>query len=197
MDDGTIEKQIESILFWKAEPVSFSELAKILGISAERIKSAALNLVETTRSRGMVVIMGNDELSLATSPETSALIEKLQKEELTKDLSRAALETLSVILYRGPMRRSEIDYVRGVNSQFILRILLIRGLIGKKVDEKDERAYIYFASSETLAHLGIQKIEDLPQFEKVNQDVNAFLERQQALDSQENKQDNVSENPAE
>jgi segregation and condensation protein B len=193
MNNELLEKQIESILFWKAEPVTFSDLAKILQVPVETIKESAQNLLLKTRDRGMVLIVNNEEISLVTSPETSELIEKLQKEELTKDLSKAALETLSIILYRGPMKRADIDYIRGVNSQFILRILLIRGLIDKKVDEKDERAYVYTASTDALAYLGVQQVKDLPQYEEVNRDIDTFLEKQKNVEEKNHASENQTE----
>lgn len=193
MNNELLEKQIESILFWKAEPVTFSELAKILNVSTENIKESAQNLLVKTQERGMVLIINNEEISLVTSPETSELIEKLQKEELTKDLSKAALETLSIILYRGPMKRADIDYIRGVNSQFILRILLVRGLIDKKVDERDERAYVYTASTDALAYLGVQQVKDLPQYEEVNRDIDTFLEKQKNVEEKNNASENQTE----
>ncbi len=193
MNNELLEKQIESILLWKAEPVTFSELAKILNVSTENIKESAQNLLVKTQERGMVLIINNEEISLVTSPETSELIEKLQKEELTKDLSKAALETLSIILYRGPMKRADIDYIRGVNSQFILRILLVRGLIDKKVDERDERAYVYTASTDALAYLGVQQVKDLPQYEEVNRDIDTFLEKQKNVEEKNNASENQTE----
>jgi segregation and condensation protein B len=193
MNNELLKKQIESILFWKAEPVTFSELAKILQVPVEIIKESAQNFLIKNHERGMVLIVNNEEISLVTSPETSELIEKLQKEELTKDLSKAALETLSIILYRGPMKRADIDYIRGVNSQFILRILLVRGLIDKKVDEKDERAYVYTASTDALAYLGVQQVRDLPQYDEVNRDIDTFLEKQKNVEEKNNASENQTE----
>lgn len=171
-----LEKQIESILFWKGEPVDISDLAKILSKDVSEIKNAISGLSEKMSGRGISVISNNNEVCLMTSSENSELIERLQKEELTKDLSKAALETLTIILYRGPIKRSDIDYIRGVNSQFTIRILLVRGLITKKQDPKDERAFLYESTIDTLAHLGVQKVVDLPEYEKVNSDINKFLQ---------------------
>ena len=80
MNNELIQKQIESILFWKAEPVSFSNLAKILNISVEIVKEISQKLLEEKKNSGMIVIINDEKVSLATSPETSDLIEKLQKE---------------------------------------------------------------------------------------------------------------------
>jgi len=173
-----LEQKIESILFWKAEPVKFSELAKILEVSEGEIKDAIESLKNSLSSRGLSLVEQENKIALVTNPENGELIEKLQKEDLIKDLSKATLETLSIILYRGPLKRSEIDYIRGVNSQFILRNLLVRGLIEKKSDPKDERAFIYKASLDLISYLGISKIEDLPDYESVNNDIEGFLNQE-------------------
>ncbi len=88
------------------------------------------------------------------------------------------METLAIILYQGPVKRSQIDYVRGVNSQFILRNLLVRGLIDRSLDPADERVFVYSPSLELLSYLGVSSVKDLPEFEKV---IGAL----QALDKEE------------
>ncbi len=180
----SISSQIESILFWKGEPMTFKEVSKILDLDEEVVRENAKTLQSELENRGIVLITTDDRISLATNSQMSEKISVLVKEELSKDLSKATLETLSIILYRGAVTRSEIDYVRGVNSQFILRALSIRGLIEREVDPKDERAYLYKPSIELLSHLGVTSRENLPDFEKVNSEILAFI----------NQDDKISEN---
>jgi segregation and condensation protein B len=175
MDIKTLEKQIESILFWKAEPVKISELAKILEVSEAQINEAAQALNISLENRGIQLLNNDKELSLITSAENGQLIEKLLKEELNKELSKAALETLSIILYKGPLKRSEIDYIRGVNSQFIIRNLMIRGLVDKEQNPNDERGFFYKASSDLLNFMGIKSVDEMPEYEKVRGDIDAFI----------------------
>jgi segregation and condensation protein B len=78
------------------------------------------------------------------------------------------LETLAIISYKGPMTRPEIDNIRGVNSSFIIRNLLIRGLIERDLDVKKSNAYVYKISFELLRKLGLEKIEQLPGFQEYN-----------------------------
>jgi segregation and condensation protein B len=111
---------------------------------------------------------------LGTSKELSPLIEKLTKDELTRDLGKAGLETLSIVLYQGPLARADIDYIRGVNSQFILRALLIRGLVERIDNPKDARSYLYKPTLDLLSHLGVSKIADLPEYEQVRKDIEGF-----------------------
>jgi len=169
-----LDKKIEAILFWKGEPMRLKKLADIFSVSEEDVKFAINTVKENLQNRGVSLIEKEDEVMLATAPEFSSIIENLTKEELNKDLGKASLETLSIILYQGPIKRSEIDYIRGVNSQFILRNLLVRGLIEKITDPKDARTFVYKPSFELLAHLGVGRIEDLPEYENVKSDIESF-----------------------
>ena len=138
-----LEQKIEAILFFKGEPVSLKKLAEILKVSKEEIEQAILILKNSFENRGVVLIQNDDEITLGTSPELSNLIENLQKEELNKDLSKASLETLSIVLYKNGVTRAEIDYIRGVNSSFTLRALSVRGLVEKTVDTNVNRRFVY------------------------------------------------------
>jgi len=163
-----IEKKIEAILFWKGEPVSLKRLQDILKVSKEEILEAVANLKENLANRGITLQEKDNEITLGTAPELSKLIEDLQKEELNKDLSKASLETLSIILYKNGANRAEIDYIRGVNSSFTLRALSIRGLVEKTTDPKDSRRYIYKPSFELLSFMGVKSVEELPDYSEVN-----------------------------
>ena len=171
----TTETKIEAILFYKAEAVTISQLAKWLNNSIEEIETALNNLATNLGERGVRVIRQEQEVMLGTASEASGLIEQLTKEELSRDLGKAALETLTLITYEGPLSRAEIDYVRGVNSSFILRHLLVRGLIEREVDKKDARRFIYRPTLELLRHLGLEKIEDLPEYGEVKKELTNFL----------------------
>lgn len=108
-----LEQKIEAILFFKGEPVSLKKLQDILKVSKEEIQKAILNLKTNLLNRGIVLLEKSDEITLGTAPELSQLVEDLQKEELRKELSRASLETLSIVLYKNGASRAEIDYIRG------------------------------------------------------------------------------------
>lgn len=166
-----LSSQIEAILFWKGEPLSLKRLALILGKDKDDIRKAVKNLEDKLEGRGIAVMVKDDEVTLATAKEMSGIIETLTREELVRDLGRAGLETLSIIIYRGPVSRSEIDYIRGVNSQFILRNLLVRGLIEKTASESDGRSFLYKPTFELLSFLGAKKAEDLPEYEKVRMEM--------------------------
>ena len=170
----TLDAQLEAVLFWKAEPVSVKKLAAILEKTEAEVREGIVMLKTRLENRGLTLIELEDEVTLGTSKDLSSLIEKLTKEELMKDLGKAGLETLSIILYQGPILRSEIDYIRGVNSQFILRNMLIRGLIEKVENPVDRRSFLYKPTMELLAHLGLSGISELPDYETVRKNIEKF-----------------------
>ena len=162
------KNKIEAILFVKGEPVSLKELARSLDESETEISNALQILGKELLGRGIVLIEAGDDVSLGTSPEMSELVEKIRKESISGELSKAALETLSIILYHPNASRSEIDYIRGVNSSFILRALLIRGLVERKTNPKDARTFIYQPSIQLMSLLGSKNANKLPDFENIN-----------------------------
>lgn len=167
MENLSLDSEIEAILFWKGEPQSIKKLAASLGKKEEEILASLEILKEKIKDRGVELIYKDDEVMLGTAAKLSHIIERLTKEELVRDLGKAGLETISIIAYKGPISRAEIDYIRGVQSTFILRNLQIRGLVERINNPKDARSFLYRPTFELLQFLGISKIEDLPEFEKV------------------------------
>lgn len=166
------EKRIEAILFFKGEPISRKKLSEILKVGQIEINESIEKLKENLKERGVALIEKENEITLGTAPELSKLIEDLQKEELNKELSKASLETLSIVLYKNGVSRAEIDYIRGVNSSFTLRALSVRGLIEKTIDSKDNRRYIYEPSFELLSFMGVKSVEELPDYGEVSNSIN-------------------------
>ena len=171
-----LEQKIEAILFFKGEPISRKKLSEFLGIGQIEINEGLEKLKENLKERGIVLQEKEDDITLSTAPELSDIIEKLQKEELNKELSKASLETLSIILYKNGVGRSLIDYIRGVNSSFTLRALSIRGLIEKSIDKEDSRRYIYKPTFELLSFMGVKSVEELPDYELVNKSIETAQE---------------------
>lgn len=175
MDGLSLSAKIEAVLFHKAEPVSRKRLSEIAGASAEEVDAALRDLEAALSGRGVQLVFANDSVSLGTSAAASGLIEALQREEISRDLGKAGLETLAIVLYKGPISRREIDYIRGVNSAFILRNLLVRGLVERTESEK-ERGYLYRPTTELLSFMGIGKAEDLPEYESVRREMDIVAE---------------------
>lgn len=165
MKDLNLEQKIEAILFYLAEPTKIDFLAKTLEVKKAELESALKNLEELLKERGLRLVTNDGEVTLSTAPELGGLIEKIIKEERERDLGRAGIETLSIIAYKGPVSKKEIEYIRGVNSQYALRNLLLRGLVERKSSKDDERVVVYNITLDTLRFLGLSQISDLPEYQ--------------------------------
>ena len=167
--------QLESILFLKGEPVSVRWLAKTLDKKEEEINISLEHLSKQLENRGVRLVRNGNEVVLATAPESAEILKSIVKSEFDSELSKASLETLSIILYKNTASRAEIDYIRGVNSSFILRNLLVKGLIEREVKKGEDRSYIYKSSLSLLEHLGVKSLEELPDFASVSAKLKDFL----------------------
>ncbi len=169
-DNISAESLIEAILFISGEPMAVKKIAKLLQKKEEEVAAALLNIQKTSEEnkRGLKIINIGDSFQMVTAPEAAPLLSDFVKESFNEDLTPASLETLSVIAYRGPLTRLEIENIRGVNSSYILRNLNIRGLITREPSPVHANAYQYKISFEFLRHLGLNKAEDFPGFEELS-----------------------------
>lgn len=182
-DTEAVAKQIEAVLFALGRPLPRQELAKLLNVSAQSVVAAITELAATQADRGIVLVDDGNAVELRVSPETSSTVDTIRREEYTRDIGRAGLEILAAILYRGPLSRSEIDFIRGVNSSQSVRNLLMRGLIRKVPNPKDERSFLFEPTTELLSTLGVTHVSDIPEYtavrEKLEQLESAFRGAQQ------------------
>ncbi|OGZ05148.1 MAG: SMC-Scp complex subunit ScpB [Candidatus Lloydbacteria bacterium RIFCSPHIGHO2_01_FULL_49_22] len=170
-----LAKAISALLFYQAEPITVKRLSGLLKRSEEEIRDAIASLPERFKDTGIMLVQNGDEITLGTASEASSLIESITKEELSKDLSKSALETLAIVLYKGPITRSEIDYIRGVNSTFILRNLLIRGLVEKVDNPNDQRSFLYKPTFQLLEYMGVPDVKDLPDYHDTLVQLGSFV----------------------
>ncbi len=169
MELNNLKSLIESLLFVSGEPLKIKKIASTAGVSAEEVRGAANLLREDMRAgkRGIQLIEKDDEIQLVTSAENSELMDKFLKNEMEQGLSRASLETLAIVAYRGPITRIEIEEIRGVNCSYSLRYLLLRGLIDRLENPLDSRSWHYQISFDFLRKLNLSKKEDLPRYEEL------------------------------
>lgn len=170
---ATLDSQLEAVLFQQAEPMSRAKLQEILDATKEDLDMALHTLETALGSRGIRLLLVGDHVELVTAPDVSSIITKLRDKELQQELGRAASETLSIILYRSPISRAEIEYVRGVSCAFVLRNLLIRGLIERIPSADNARIMLYQETPSLLASLGVTKKDDLPDYTTLADDLNA------------------------
>lgn len=159
---------IESILFSIGEPVSLDKLSRVLDQKKEIIEKTLkeLSIEYEKEDRGVSIIEKNNHFQMVSNPKNASYIERLIKDDLQEDLTPANLEVLAIIAYKGPITRMEIEEIRGVNSSYTLRNLLIRGLIERKPHPDDARTYLYEISFDFLRKLGLNSVNDLPDYEK-------------------------------
>lgn len=168
-----LASKIEAILFYKTDAMTVPKLARLLGKGEADVTDALAELEASLQGRGITLMRVGDEVMLATAGEMSEFVEKLSKEEREGELSKASVETLSIILYKDGATKSDIDYIRGVNSSYILRALEIRGLVERK-NQSGERSSRYVPTSDLYAHLGITKKEELPEYARLVEELAAL-----------------------
>ena len=167
-----------ALLFASGDPLEKKRLAGLLDIKNSELAVVLKALADSLKGSGVVLVETDTEVGLRTAPLASGFIKKLRESELTRDLGKASLETLAVIAYQTGTTRSEIDWVRGVNSSTSLRTLLLRGLIEGREDERDKRRVRYALTTEALAHLGITRENELPRVEELGTKARTIIEEE-------------------
>lgn len=170
-DRKKIKSQILSILFVASKPVNIKELVDTLDITEDETREAISELVSENQNSGVILLAHNNRLQLSSNPDNSPAVKKFLSLELREKLTDAALETLAIIVYKQPVSKAEIENIRGVNSQYSLRHLLIRGLIEKVASTSDRRMQLYKTTLEFMQHLGIKDMKELPDFEELTKNI--------------------------
>jgi len=171
VSDSELISELEALLFVSGEPMEIALLVKFIGSDEEKINTCLKKLEEKldNSDSGMRLLFASTGVQIVTAPKHSALIERFLQYGTREQLAPAAAEVLAIVAYRGPIHRAGIEAIRGVNSSFSLRQLSVRGLVDRYPSEKDSRVFLYKINAEFLRHLGVARIEDLPDFEKFRQ----------------------------
>jgi segregation and condensation protein B len=161
--------QIQAILFVASKPLSLREIAEAVGTSQRDVADMfeTLKAMYNHPDSGVHVLFEDDRIRMATNPEYADAVQGFIKQETDGELTKAQLETLTVVAYQGPVTRPEIERIRGVNCAIILRNLLVRGLLEER-GEVDALFPTYIVSFDALAHLGIHSVEELPDYEELH-----------------------------
>jgi len=191
--DG-LDAGIEAVLFVKGEPMAVKDLAKLFQTGRSEIEEALAALKEKLSGRGLTLVRKEDLVSLANAPRYSEMARALVEEETGSKLTKAGLETLAIVAYKGPVSRPEIDYIRGVNSSFILRNLLVRGLVERIIHPEDSRSFLYKPSFGLLRHLGVGDISELPEYGDFSKKMNEFVRGGETAEETANENENDNEN---
>lgn len=164
----SLEVQIEALLFLQSEPMTAAQIANRVDATVPEVKEALERLKEAKNhdGSGVHLLESEEGFQMVTHPELKEVLDSSTKERRT-DLTKPQLEALTIIAYRGPISKHELEHIRGVNSQAILRNLLIRGLI---VEVEGDLSDEYALSAECLQLLGVKKVDELPNYAEFSQD---------------------------
>lgn len=187
MENKKLQSTIESILFISGEPIKKTKIAKITESTIEDV-DLAVDLIRKKYleiESGLEIFSKGEEIQLSAKSENAFYVEKLLKNELQDSLSIAALEVVSIIAYRGPISKGEIEIIRGVNCSYTIRNLLLRGLIERNDNPRDSRGYLYSITFDFLKKLGVNEVKKLPEYDILSIDKRIeFIE-----EDKENKKD--------
>ena len=172
--NGTLDAKLEAVLFASGGDQKRSTLARQLDCSQEALMGAVHDLEARLKGSGLTLVTTDTTVALTTAPAVSDTVSDLQKHALESEVGAAGLEVLAILVYRGPSSRASIDYVRGVNSAATLRILTTRGLIERSNSGGETR---YQLTPKALAHMGLQKTEEAPEFNEINTELKTFEAR--------------------
>jgi segregation and condensation protein B len=166
-----IECLLEALLFVADGPAALEDLAQALECDLAAVETAIAQLASSLAEHGLCITRLGSRVQMVTSPDASAAIERFLGVGGHSRLSPAALETLAVIAYRQPITRAQIDAIRGVNSDGVLRTLLARSLItpaGRL--EQAGRPIVFSTTFEFLQYLGLRSLDELPRPSGVGRD---------------------------
>ena len=164
-----ISSVLESLLFISGEPIAIKKLAKLSGYPEAETKEALAELAQIyEEGRGLRILLKDDMVELVTHPDNASHVDAFIKAGMEEDLTDATAETLAIVAYKGPIARAAIDDIRGVNSQYTLRTLLIRGLVERMPHPDDARTYLYRISMDFLKKMGLRSVAELPEFDPLS-----------------------------
>jgi segregation and condensation protein B len=168
-----VKKKIEAVLFVSAEAVSVQKLAEITGESKEAVEQAAVELEKDYENRAVMISKVAGGFQLLTRPEYADIIRAFIKQISKRKLSQAAMETLSIIAYKQPIKRQEIEGIRGVSSGEIIKALLEAELI--KITGRENspgQPMLYGTTDRFLEICGINSTNDLPKPSEIEEAIN-------------------------
>ncbi len=167
MSKPELSDVLEAVLFTASEPLTTTRLSALTGDSTENVKSALATL-EKRLTGGIRLSHDGSTYRLVTAPGAAAVVRQFLEDTGRQDLTRPALETLAIIAYRGPVTKSQIEQIRGVASETMVRNLTARGLISEAGRSPEPgRPTRYVISHAFLQHFGLTSTKELPALPEV------------------------------
>jgi len=170
--DLDLRARIEALLFVADEPAPVQQLAQALEVGEREVIAALEELAKHCRERGLRLQRKNRLVQLVTAPEAASDVQRFLGLDISSRLSTAALETLALAAYRQPITRAQIEAIRGVNCDGVLRTLLSRGLIAAQGRlHQAGRPIIYGTTFEFLQYFGLADLGELPDWKNLHHPV--------------------------
>lgn len=161
-----LPSQVESLLFVSDGPVTLGRLSEALDVAAYRVEQALELLEERCAGRGLRLERSDNAVQLVTAPDSAAAIERFLGLETKMRFTGAALETLAIVAYRQPVTRPEIEAIRGVDSDSVVRTLMRAGLVEELGRAPTVgRPVLLGTTFEFLHHFGLSSLDELPPLE--------------------------------
>lgn len=168
MNKNEICGAVTAALFVAGDAIEIAAFAELLGVDTDKLDVILQEMIETGKNReeGLLMTRVGDKVQLCTNPKYAEYIKELLAPEEHMSLSKSILETLSIIAYKQPVTRSEIDEIRGVRSNYAVATLAEKGLI-REIGKKDVlgRPSLFATTDEFLRHFGISSLEELPKID--------------------------------
>ena len=155
---------LEALLFAAPGLSSIEQLSQALSVSKTEVEKSLESLsAHLSMEHGLRLQKIKNQYQLITAPEHGEMIEKFLGLEITSRLTQAALEVLAIVAYKQPATRPEIDSIRGVNSDGVVKSLLSKGLIEELGrSEAIGRPILYGVTNEFFQHFGLESLDQLP-----------------------------------
>jgi segregation and condensation protein B len=163
---------LESLLFVSGKPLEIKDLSSFLKKDKQEIETALQELMTEYKNRncGLRIIESGKKYQMASAPDNAKVVQDFLQTEVSGELTPASLETLTIIAYRGPIKKSDLEKIRGINCSLILRNLLIRGLVEEIDKDNDDKEYN--VSLEFIKFLGLDSVKDLPDYDRFHNNEN-------------------------
>lgn len=166
---STLSSQLEALLLVANKPLSLKELSSALSAKPIEIEALLneLTLEYEKDEKAWRLTRAGNNYQLVSAGEHADLIKNFLKTETSGELSQPSLEALTIIAYRGPVSKLELERIRGVNCSLILRNLLLRSLVEEKFDKQKNENY-YQVTLDFVRFLGLNNIKELPDYERLH-----------------------------
>ncbi len=166
---ANLKSKIESLLFVASRPLSLKKISEQVGGEKEEVKKELTELTKDCEEnkRGIQIMEIDGEYQMSTSGDSSKMVKDFLKDEMTGELTRPALETLTIVAYRGPIAKADLEQIRGVNCSLILRNLMIKGLVESKNSDRGGEP-LFNITFDFMRYIGVNKQSDLPDYDKLS-----------------------------